>query len=159
MTIRLLPQGCPVGPGLASPRSSPWAFAYMVSSILHDPVSSTVMSAHLGDTVLLEFFHHDGGPPGLVQARLKGLGDTAWGQWFSCLVSPVGQLLQDLHRLLHRAGGTAGWDPLWDSTPLGPRSTPIWLLYTGLPISLGPNSTPIGQEFTCSSLRPAGLSQ
>lgn len=43
---------------------------------------------------------HDGGPPGLVQARLKGLGDTAWSQWFSCLVSPMGQLLQDLHRLL-----------------------------------------------------------
>lgn len=62
MMIRLLPQGCPVGPGLASPRPSPWAFAYMVSFILHDPVSSTVTSARLGDTVLLEFFHHDGGP-------------------------------------------------------------------------------------------------
>lgn len=55
MIIRLLPQGCPVVPGLASPRPSPWAFAYMVCFILNDSVSSTVMSAHLGDTVLLEF--------------------------------------------------------------------------------------------------------
>lgn len=62
MTIRLLPQGCPVVPGLAFPGPSPWAFAYTVSFILHDPASSTVMSAHLGDTVLLEFSHHDGGP-------------------------------------------------------------------------------------------------
>lgn len=62
MTVRLLPQGSPAGPGLPSPRPSPWAFAYMVSFILHDPVSSTVMSAHLGDTILLEFFHHDRGP-------------------------------------------------------------------------------------------------